>query len=241
MDEKKTITISLSTFFLFLAIIIIIIMGYFIFKISNENSTDKEKINDLNQKVNILENSKSELQEKIDNISETINTSNTCNSEKNTEKKENESFTDETVKTAVSNYLELKASANCSSLENTLKDKGLLTFDFSKYTTLDDGKMKTNIKFSDYKNAMLNYVSESEFEKNWTSALYYEKSNDGYLVVPNGGGDLHPYIIKSITKNSNSSYSVQTTSSVDSTYKKDENFVFTVESYNGKCVINSVE
>lgn len=234
MDEKKSIKISLSTFFLILAVIVIIIMGYFIFKISKENSTDKEKITELNQKVTNLENSKSELQEKTKNILETKNASNTTN----TEKKENESFTDETVKNAISNYLELKASAECSSLETTLEAKGLLSFDFSKYTTLDNGKMKTNIKFSDYKNAMLNYISESEFEKNWTSTLDYENSNDGYLVIPNGGGDLHPYIIKSITKNDNSSYSVQTTFSGDNNY---ENFVFTVKSYNNKCVINSVE
>ena len=43
MEEKKTLKISLSTFLLILAIIIIIVMGVFIYKLSNDKTTEINK------------------------------------------------------------------------------------------------------------------------------------------------------------------------------------------------------
>lgn len=72
MEEKKVIKISLSTFFLIIAIIAIIVMGVFIYKLNNEKSTEIEKSAELQEKVNILNNTVNSLQSKINTVSETI-------------------------------------------------------------------------------------------------------------------------------------------------------------------------
>lgn len=77
MEEKKVIKISLSTFFLILAIIVIIIMGIFIYKLYNEKSIDNKKTTELQAKVNNLNKTISELQEKNNTISNTIYSNNT--------------------------------------------------------------------------------------------------------------------------------------------------------------------
>ena len=47
MEEKKVTKISLSTFFLILAIIAIIVMGIFIYKLSNDKTTESKKSAEL--------------------------------------------------------------------------------------------------------------------------------------------------------------------------------------------------
>ena len=76
MEEKKTLKISLSTFLLILAIIIIIVMGVFIYKLSNDKKSEINKSTELQAKVSNLNETISDLQGKIDRISETINTNN---------------------------------------------------------------------------------------------------------------------------------------------------------------------
>ena len=73
MEEKKVTKISLSTFFLILAIIAIIIMGFFIYKINNDKNAEIKKSTELQSQVNDLNGTVSNLQGKIDSISETIN------------------------------------------------------------------------------------------------------------------------------------------------------------------------
>ena len=67
--EKNVIKISFSTFFLILAVIAIVIMGVFMYKISKDKSAEQQKSNELQSQVN-------NLQEKIDQISNTINSDN---------------------------------------------------------------------------------------------------------------------------------------------------------------------
>ena len=90
---------------------------------------------------------------------------------------------------------------------------------------------------------MLNYVSESEFEKNWTTSLYFKENSNGYLTKVQGGGGLRVYTINSIIKTDNLTYSAKTTATlVDlDNSKEDENFTFTVTSYNDNCVIDSIQ
>lgn len=235
MEERKVIKINLQTFFLILAIVVIIVMGIFIYKIYNEKTLETKKSAELQTQINNLKG-------KIDNISETIN-SNSSIENSNTNNNSNIAFTDEQVKTALSNFLELRAHLNCDALLKNLTEKGKLKYDYSKETILNDGTIITNIKFSDYKNAMLNYVSENEFEKNWTSTQYFNENSNGYLTKLQGGGGLAVYTVKSITKNDDLNYSAKTTSIVDNddTMKENENFTFTVKSYNGNCVIDSIK
>ena len=90
---------------------------------------------------------------------------------------------------------------------------------------------------------MLNYVTESEFERNWTSKVGLKEDSNGYLTHGQGGGGYRVYIINSVSKIDNKTYSVKTISKVedDDSTKSNENFTFTVKSYNGNCVIDSVK
>lgn len=259
MEEKKEIKVSLTTFFLILAIIIILVMGMFIYKLSNEKTEETNKTSELQTRVNSLNNTIGDLQEKIDNISENINSNNSVENTSNTNNtntstntttttnnnnnNKSNSFTDKEVKKAFSDYLELGANAGCDNLLEALTEKGKLNYRPSKDTILDDGTVITTIKFSDYKKAMLNYVSESEFEKYWTSKQYFGKNSKGYLTKVQGGGGLRAYTINSIKKIDDSTYTAKTTSIVvdGDDDKENESFTFKVTSYKGKCVIDSVK
>lgn len=82
MEEKNVTKISLSTFFLILAIIAIIIMGVFIYKLNNDKTAEIQKSTELQLQVNSLNGTVSDLQGKINKVSETINSSgNTTNSD----------------------------------------------------------------------------------------------------------------------------------------------------------------
>lgn len=82
MEEKKVTKISLSTLFLILAIIAIIVMGFFIYKINNDKNAEIKKSTELQSQVNSLNGTVSNLQGKIDSISETINPNSSTKSEK---------------------------------------------------------------------------------------------------------------------------------------------------------------
>ena len=155
----------------------------------------------------------------------------------------NISFTEEQVKTALANYLELQAHAGCASLLECLTEKVDLNYDATKDKISNkDGMHITNIKFDDYKKAMLKYVSENEFEKNWTSSQYIAKNDDGYLLRPEGGGGLRVYTIKNISKTNDTTYSAKTSSVVeDNEYYEENSYTFTIKPYNGICVIDSIK
>ncbi len=241
MEEKKTTKISLSTFFLILAIIAICVMGFFIYKLNDDKTKESEKVSELNKQITSFENTVNSLQEKIDTISNT-SVSNEKNINANTNA--NTSFSEEQVKKAISNYLELDANANCGTPLDTLKKNGRINYDLSKSTVnTNNGEVTTNVKFSDYKKAMLNYVTESEFERNWTSKVGLKEDSNGYLTHGQCGGGLRVYTINSIDKIDDLNYTAKTTSMVenDNSTKSNENFTFTVKAYNGNCVIDSVK
>lgn len=239
MEENKVTKISLSTFFLILSLIVIIIMGIFIYKFYNEKIEATKESDDLKTQVNSLTETVNNLQGKIDNISSTINSD---NSTENTNSTNGTSFTDEQVKIALSNYLELRAHLNCNTLLNKLTEKGDLKYDNSQdiETSINgtEGYYITNVKYSDYRNAMLKYVSKSEFERNWNS--YYSEDSNGNLIASDGGGTARVYTIKSITKTNNLTYSAKTAYVIDEN-SEEENFNFVVTSYNGNCVIDSIK
>lgn len=81
MEEKQKITINLSTILLIIAIIIIIVMGYFIYKLYNANSESKTKVEYLNNEINNLKSTITNLQETINigSKNETSSSSNTTN------------------------------------------------------------------------------------------------------------------------------------------------------------------
>lgn len=73
MEENKVTKISLSTLFLILSLIVIIVMGIFMYKFYNEKTEATKKSAELQTQVNSLNETVTNLQGKINNISETIN------------------------------------------------------------------------------------------------------------------------------------------------------------------------
>lgn len=83
MEEKKASKISLSTIFLIIAIIAIVVMGLFLYKLNNDKVSEIQKSAELQSQINSLNGTVSDLQGKLDIISETINST---ENEKNTNK-----------------------------------------------------------------------------------------------------------------------------------------------------------
>ena len=74
MEKKKPI--NLSTIFLIVALIIIVVMGYFIYKLYNNNITANKEEEKLNEKI-------SSLEEQIDELKETKNDNVLINTDEN--------------------------------------------------------------------------------------------------------------------------------------------------------------
>ena len=60
MEEKKAIKISFSTFFLIITIIAIGIMGFFIYKLNYDKKKATAQVNELSNRVSLLESTKKE-------------------------------------------------------------------------------------------------------------------------------------------------------------------------------------
>ena len=238
MEEKKTIKISLSTFFLLLALIAIVVMAIFMYKFYDDKKNADEKSSNLENQLSNLNETVKDLNDKISNINNTNEVSNS----NNTTTSQTIAFTDTEVKLALSKFLEVYAESNCDGLFDYFEEHGLLKNVPYDYIPSENG-VTTNVKFSDYKKAMLNYVSEDYFNKGWTSPQNFYENDEGYLVKVQGGGGLVEYTINSISKIDDTTYLANPTAKLvdldDSTESR--MFNFSVSSYNGKCVIDSFE
>ncbi|MBR3249273.1 MAG: hypothetical protein IKF83_01070 [Clostridia bacterium] len=242
MEKKEPIKISLPLFITIIVLLVAIISGVYVYM--QNQKLDKE-IDRLKEQISKTQTEKNELQEKLNKITDVASNTDTDNStENNTASNNNNtsvSFTDEQVKTALANYLELQAHAGVCALFENLTEKGKLNYNPSKDSFQSNGEVITTVKFADYKNAMLNYVSENEFEKNWNTTQYIKANSDGYLYRLEGGGGLRVYTIKSITKTNNTSYTAKVSSVVDNNeYYEEDTLNFTIKDYNGHCVIDSI-
>ena len=80
MKEENEAKSNVSTILLVVAIIVIIAMGYFVYKLYNEKTTESDKVSKLNSKISELEN----VQKNTDDSSEKINDENAQTSSSNT-------------------------------------------------------------------------------------------------------------------------------------------------------------
>lgn len=144
------------------------------------------------------------------------------------------------VKESLQNYLDLAGVYEGSPFSLLVKLNLLKAEDIKNFgvDTDSEGFVKTNIKYSDYKEAMLNYVSESWFNEKFT-ALYREKS--GYLYYYNGGATGIQTKVEKIGKYSDGAYNA-TVYNIDFDGNKTDiyNIKFNVE-YNEKYVISYYE
>ena len=142
----------------------------------------------------------------------------------------------------VEDYLELYGASNSSSLLGWLESAGSLDKVEYKNLATNPILMVTNIKFDQYKKAMLNYVSEELFEKEFKREdIYSYIDSDGYLVKATGGGGGASYTITEISKISDLKYNAKATVYYT---EADENekisITFTLKTYNNRYVIDSI-
>ena len=167
--------------------------------------------------------------------------------------KESEIIENDEVKKALEDYLELQANLYSNNILEKLKEIGKLNYDPSKDVISDDGTITTTVKFNDYKKAMLNYVSEMEFEKSWIetydnfSTCGISQNSNNYITREQRDGKLEVYTIKNITFDSKTNnglevYKADVSYVVegDETSKpKEDSFLFQVKNKNGKYVIDN--
>ena len=216
MQEKK---LSFLTFILVLSFIAIIVLSFFIVKLYNNYNSLKTEL-DNKKNSSIISNSQKSGNELSNN---------------STTKEKNSSFSTTDIKNTLSNYLDIVLSSNTGTEILTYNRK-----DMSSYYEKAQGVVE-NVQFSDFKSAMLNYVSEKEFKKICNDFSIREFDN-GYFVSGEGGGANSHYTINSITKISENTYSAQTTCVRDTEDEStsSQTFTFTIKDVNGKCVIDSI-
>lgn len=248
MEEKKVTKISLLTFFLILAIIVIIIMGIFIYKLNNDKIVEIQKSAELQAQINNLNGTIIDLQGKINTISETIN-SNSSNENNNiTNNLDNESssqnnsientsikFSEKEIKDVLQMCLNLE-SAKTNGLITIVETLGLdKNYDYSNENEANkSGFVKTSIKFSNFKEAMLKYMTEECYKKQWGD---YFENEDGYLCYANIGATGVRYKVNTIKRTENG-YIANVTGTSDGTdWELTVNF--TID--DTKCIIKSYE
>ena len=121
MEEKNEAKIHISTLLLILAIIAIAVMAAVIYKTTMDKAAEVQKAEELQEQVDSLNETISDLRGKMDNISEIIDST-------NSENKTNTSNNEAAQNTANSNSSKNSNSTNTTSVEekskytNTLKD-----------------------------------------------------------------------------------------------------------------------
>ena len=239
MGEKKSIKISLSTVFLILAVLVIILMAYYIYV---EKTNANKEIATLETNAVEMQKTINNLQDKIDNISNTINsnTSGKINNSQATNTTSNNEikFSDDEIKKSLQNYLDLVGTREGSPIGLLVK-LGLCNYsDYDNATRTDDNYIKTNIKYSTYKEKMLEYVTEEWFNTRFKNGY---KEQDGMLYYFDGGATGMEFEVKDITIKGD--YSAQ--AYIAQVYdihldgsKELNNVEFHIANNNGKCVIS---
>ena len=238
--EKKIIKLSLTTSILIflLSILIAFFGGYFCLK----NIVKKQYLKQFNNEQINIDNNKSEnknIKKKYENVNVFKNRKNN-----KTEKKNNdnniEEFSSEDIKLAIQNYLDLKGECD-GSPEGMLIILNLIKENETKEKN-DDLFVKTNVKFSTFKDIMLNYVTEEMFEKKF--ARVYKNIN-GYLYYYDGGAtgisfEVNDVYIKGdFSDNIDNTYVAKTHNNKLYFESWEVEYIeFRIENSNGRCVIS---
>lgn len=238
-ENKSTKKIRLSTFFLILAILVIIFMTCYIYV---ENKNFDREMDELETKTIELEKNINNLQQEIKKTTNTINSNASVGSNNsqanNTSDNKEFNFSDNEIKKSLQNYLDLVGRMEGSPL-SMIEEIGLCNSgDYNNANRTEDNYVKTNIKYSDYKEKMLDYVTEewlnTKFNRNY-------KEKDGILYFFDGGATGMEFEVKDITIKgdySESSYIARVYNiSLDGS-KQLNNIEFHIANNNGKCVIS---
>lgn len=165
MEEKKVTKINLSTFILILALIVIVVMAIFIYKFYTEKVDATEKSTELQGQISNLNETISNLQGKLDEISSTIN-SNTTNSDDNSSSNKTSSSQLSTQDTIKELFL-----AKLKALDNSNSEK-LLDYRVDKIEILNDKEDQSFIELGYNLNDILAYVTYSVKPKNVNTSTW---------------------------------------------------------------------
>ena len=139
-------------------------------------------------------------------------------------------FSNVEVKECLQNYLGLVGVMH-GSTEGLLRKLGYTDFDES---SLPDYFTKTNIKYSDFKNKMLNYMTEECFN-NSNGLNEYFKEKDEYLIYSNVGASGWGFEIENVQLVEDLKYTAIVNYGEERQNQKEINF--SLEEINGKLVI----
>lgn len=243
MMEEKKIKISVSSFLLGIAIFVIMFMVGYIYAEKMDSSKEIAK----------LEADAANMQNTIDNLQGKINTiSNTIKSETSAENKnlqandtvtnKENKFSEDEMKKSLQNYLDLLGAKAGSPIELVVK-LGLCEYGESlDFKRTEDNFLKTNIKYSEFKEKMLEYVTEDWFNNVCYLGEYVcYKNQGGMLYVFDGGATGREFEVNEVALKGDYSplsyvakvYEVHVDDS-----KELINLEFHIANNNGKCVIS---
>lgn len=233
MEEKKSIKISVIT--ILLIIVIAILTGY----IYIEKRNSENKISSLEKDTKIMQDTIKDLQEKISQ-STTVSTTDKNIDEKNNNREVQ--FSNTEIKKAISDYLNIFVA--WGDTYEILYDLGLMKKnEYSDVAVTADNYKKTNIKYSDFENAIEKYMTKEWFntyngdEKSW----FWFKNVDGLLYYYDSGLTGTEYVIEKVESKgdySDKSYIATGYSENVDGSKNEETIEFQIENNNGKCVIS---
>ena len=166
MEKKK---LSIGTVIILLVIVAVIAVGatYMIMKPEKQNTNS----NGVENNSESLDTAKTENENKTTNTtadikSNTNSNTNTTNNIGSTSKTEENKFSEDTIKKSIQSYLNLvgKRDGSPSGMLQELK----LMKEEPDGNPDNDNYKKTNIKWSTFKSAMMNYMTEEWFNSNGT-------------------------------------------------------------------------
>ena len=225
---------------LVLALIIIAVMGFFTYKFYNEKTKETEKSTELQATVNTLNETVTDLQEKMNTISDTIgsrDSENTTTENTTSNKDKNQPLSNAEIKKAIQACLDLE-SAKSNGPGMNLETLGFYKDESEseqEQPAQKSGFNKTTIKYKEFKNKMIEYMTEECYEKQWGDI--YSNEN-GYLCYDNIGETGIKYEVNSIEKTTDGYKANVTASSEGPDIKKEVNFKINdkgqIESYERK-------
>ena len=201
--EKKSISNSAAFILLtiFVLILIIIVAGVTLKFKNDRNLLEESRLDNIENKLKEFENNKIVEQ----------------------------TFSDDEIKKAIQEYMDLIA-AKSNSNGYMLVKLGLLK---ENEMNFEDVEVVTNISYEEFKNKMLNYVTE-EFLVSKFSSEFYEK--DSKLVYQELDGNGFEFEVNDISKNDDKYICNGTIKGFENDINKA--ITFKVERVNNKCVIS---
>ena len=176
------------------------------------------------------------LNEEIDLTDKNVDnkTKSATNTQENN--KDDAKFSEAEIKQAIQNYLDLRGALDGSPV-GFLKKLG---FEINYDETLagDEHYYKTDYTYLEYKQKMLNYVTEEWFENKFTRLV---RNVDGILYYENVGGSGEKTEVESVSLKgdySNLSYIANVYDVHFDETKEQHNVEFHIANYNNKCVIS---